>query len=302
PALLAGGLLVLAELLNRHGELDASQATLAEAHPLLVAEGEPWGIGAHDIFVARNLAALGQTEEAEAMARAGVERLRASGEHWMILYGLGMQAGLQESRGNLVAAADAYEELLNACRKAKMTQFESMWLIRLAALRARLGDDVAAERLFAASIANSRRWANPAALIGRAGAARRLGDLASCRRWLGEAEAAYDAIGLPAGSTAALIALVWWSLAAGDPAGAQDYAEQARRRAAQAADPLVSVLAETVVAAVALAASDTEVSRTRFASVLERRAGASQSAAFLEGTLDEPDVEALAAAHGVRPV
>jgi hypothetical protein len=37
------------------------------------------------------------------------------------------------------------------------------------------------------------------------------------------------------------------------------------------------------------------------ADILARRAAAGRSAAFLEGTLDEPDVEALAASYGLRP-
>ncbi len=118
----------------------------------------------------------------------------------MILYGLGMLAGIEESHGDLIAAAIAYEELIVACRTAGMTHFESMWLIRLAALRARLGDDVAAEQLFADSIATKPQAVNAAALVGRAGAARRLGDLTACRRWLDEAKTEYESVGLPGGS------------------------------------------------------------------------------------------------------
>ena len=150
------------------------------------------------------------------------------------------------------------------------------------------------------AIATKSQLANTAALIGRAGAARRLGDLDSCRRWLDEAKANYESVGLPGGSTPALIGLVWWSLAVGDLTEADEYAEQARSRAAEAADPLVGILADTVVAAVALASSDTEANRNRFTAVLERRAAAGRSTAFFEATLDDPDVEALAAAHGLR--
>ena len=55
-----------------------------------------------------------------------------------------------------------------------------------------------------------------------------------------------------------------------------------------------------MAAAVTLASSDTEANRARFAAVLERRAAAGRSTAFFEATLDDPDVEALAAAHGLR--
>jgi len=50
---------------------------------------------------------------------------------------------------------------------------------------------------------------------------------------------------LPSGEPAA----VTWSLAGGDLTGADEYAEQACRKAAEAADPLIAILAETVVAA-----------------------------------------------------
>jgi predicted ATPase/DNA-binding SARP family transcriptional activator len=298
---LGGALLVLAEILTRLGEFQASQAVLAEALPLVIEAEEPWNIATHDMFAARNLAAQGETEEAEILTRASVELLRACGDHWMILYGLGMLAGIEESHGDFVAAAAAYEELIIACRTAGMTHFESMWLIRLAALRARLGADMAAEQLFADSIAARPQSVNAAALVGRAGAARRLGDLASCRRWLDQANSEYETVGFPGGSAAALIGLVWWSLAVGDLTGAGEYAEHASQKATEAADPLITILAETVVAAVALASSDTEANRGRLADILARRAAAGRSAAFLEGTLDEPDVEALAASYGLRP-
>ncbi len=299
PGLLGQGLLVLADLLHRHGQLEAAQTALAEAFPLLVAADEAWGLAAHDIFAARNLAALGRPDQAERCALAGVARLRACGEQWMILYGLGMLAGLQESRGDLTSAAAAYEELVEACRSAQMVHFAAMWLIRLGAVRARLGDDAVAERLFADAAAANPRGVNPAALLGRAAAARRLGDLDSSRRWLDEARVKYDAIGLPAGAAAAATGLAWWHLAAGDLPEAQRTAEHARRRAAQAADPLVVVLAEAVAAAVALAASDTRANRDGFGEALRRRSAAGRSAAFLEGTLDDPDIDAIALAHGL---
>jgi predicted ATPase/DNA-binding SARP family transcriptional activator len=296
---LGGALLVMSDVFARAGDFEGSQEVLAEALPLVTQIGDAWDIATHDMFSARNLAALGRVDEAESKLRAGVEALRACGDHWMILYGLGMLAGVEESHGDFTAAAAAYEELVVACRAAGMAHFESMWLIRLAALRARLGDDLAAEQLFADAIATNSQLALTAAVIGRAGATRRLGDLDSCRRWLDEAKTRYEAGGLPGGSTPALIGLVWWSLAVGDLTEAQKYAEQARKRASEAADPLIGLLADTVVAAVTLASSATEENRTRFAAVLERRAAAGRSTAFFEATLDDPDVKALAAAHGI---
>jgi predicted ATPase len=299
PAWLGGGLLLQSEILTRLGEFEASQEALAEARPLLVRAGDPWDVGTVDMFSARNLAALGRAEEAELMARASVELLRATGDHWMFPYGLGMLAGIQESHGDFAAAADVYEELVIASRTSGMTHFESMWLIRLGAVRARLGDDVAAEQLFADAIAARPQAVNAPALVGRAAAARRLGDLPACRRWLDEANTEYETVGFPGGSAAAFIGLVWWSLATGDLTAADEFALKARHHASEAADPLVAILVDTIVAAVTLASADTKANRARFADVLQRRAAAGRSAAFLEGTLDEPDVDALATAYGL---
>ena len=148
---LGGALLVMSDVLARLGDFDASQEALAEALPLVIEKGDAMGRG-HPRHVLRpEPAAQGRAEEAEILTRASVERLRTCGDHWMILYGLGMLAGIEESHGDFSAAAAAYEELIDACRVAGMIHFESMWLIRLATLRARLGDDVAAEELFADS-------------------------------------------------------------------------------------------------------------------------------------------------------
>lgn len=299
---LGGALLVLSDVFARLGDFDSSQETLAEALPLIVEKGDEWDIATHGMFSARNLAAQGRTDEAESLTRASVERLQACGDHWMILYGLGMLAGIEESHGNLVAAVAAYEKLIGACRTVGTTHFESMWLIRLATLRAQQGDDVAAEQLYAQSAATKSQLGRTAALLGRAGATRRLGDLDRAREWLDEAKANYDSVSLPGGSTAALIGLAWWSIAAGDLTQADDYAQQARSRALEATDPLVGILADTAAAAVALTSSNNKTNRNRFATTIERRATTGKSTSFFEATLDDPDVKALAAAHGLQPI
>ena len=226
---LGGALLVHSDVLARLGDFEASQEALAEALPLIIEKGDPWDVATHDMFSARNLAAQGRAAEAERLTRASVDRLRACGDHWMILYGLGMLAGVEESHGDFSAATAAYEEVIEACRSAGTVHFESMWLIRLATLQARLGDDLAAERLFAECYATNSQLGRTAALVGRAGAARRLGDLTSCRGWLEEANANYESVGLPGGSTSALIGLVWVSLSEGDATRANGYVEQRSR-------------------------------------------------------------------------
>ena len=170
-------------------------------------------------------------------------------------------------------------------RSVGMTHFESMWLIRLAALRARLGDDVAAEQLFADAIATRSQLVNPPALVGRAGAARRLGDFDSCRGWLDEAKAKYETRrAFPAAPHPALIGLAWWSLAVGDLTAADKLCRAGPPPGRQR--PPIRWSASwltTVAAAVVLASTDTKENRTRFAAILEQRAATGRSSRLPRG-------------------
>jgi predicted ATPase/DNA-binding SARP family transcriptional activator len=212
PLLLAEGLLLQSEILNRVGDTDGALLCLAEARPLMTEAKDPWGLAVHDMLVAENLAAKGQFDEAIKMARAGVKGCRDLGERWVIVEGLSLLASIEEAHGDLDAAFAAYQELVDCSHEAQIPNFETLGLMRLAALRTRQGDDAAAERLFAGAVLTSRRPVyTKAALIGRAAAAQRLGDLAACKRWLDEAMAVPDVAGRAPASPRAFIGLTWWA-------------------------------------------------------------------------------------------
>jgi predicted ATPase/DNA-binding SARP family transcriptional activator len=212
PLFLAEGLLLQSEILNRIGDTDGALSSLAEAHPLIVEEKDQWGLALHDMLVAENLAAMGRLDEAIQMARTGVDRCRELGERWIVVEGLSLLASIDEAHGDLEAAFTAYQELVDCAHEARISNFETVGLMRLAALRARQGDDGAAERLFAQAVMTSRRPTyTKAALIGRAAAAQRLGDLESCKRWLDEAMAVPDTAGRDPASATAFIGLTWWA-------------------------------------------------------------------------------------------
>jgi predicted ATPase/DNA-binding SARP family transcriptional activator len=212
PLLLAEGLLLQSEILNRVGDTDGALSSLAEARPLMAEANDQWGLAVHDMLVAENLAAKGQFEEAMEMARSGVQGCRDLGERWVIVEGLSLLASIEEAHGDLDAAFAAYQELVDCSHEAQISNFETLGLMRLAALRARQGDDAAAERLFGSAVLTSRRPAyTKAALIGRAAAAQRLGDLEACKRWLDEAMAVPDVAGRAPASPKAFIGLTWWA-------------------------------------------------------------------------------------------
>ena len=72
-------------------------------------------------------------------------RLKAIGEEWLVFEGLGVLAILLEVRGDLEGAALAYIELITQGHTRGLPLYESQWMMRLAVLRARQGDDPAAE-------------------------------------------------------------------------------------------------------------------------------------------------------------
>jgi predicted ATPase/DNA-binding SARP family transcriptional activator len=212
PLLLGEGLLLQSEILNRIADTEGALSCLTEAHQLLAEGKDEWGLAVHDMLVAENLAAKGQFEKAIEMARAGVKGCRDLGERWVIVEGLSLLASIEEAHGDLDAAVAAYQELVDCSHKAQISNFETLGLMRLAALRTRQGDDAAAEQLFARAVLGSRRPAyTKAALIGRAAAAQRLGDLESCKRWLDEAMAVPDVAGRAPASAKAFIGLTWWA-------------------------------------------------------------------------------------------
>ena len=168
-------------------------------------------------------------------------------------------------------------------------------LLRLAALRAKQGDDAAADGLYEEAIACSF---NPSVsadvMVGQAAVARRLGDLARARALLDAAGTYYRNVGLPAGQTGVLAGLAWWALSAGQADDAMVFAADACQAAAASGDPAVQLLADTAVAAVRALADPTRPNAEAFIALAQQRAQ-NLSYGSLTSFTDEPDVAALAA-------
>ena len=145
------------------------------------------------------------------------------------------------------APPTAYEEVVESCRAVGGEFFEPRWLSRLAAVRARQGNDAEADRLYRETITNGR---NPlltaAALLARARVVRRLGDLDESRRLLDDGMARYQLLGIATGCAAAFAGLGWWALAVGDHAAAAAFAEQASSTARATGDAHSQLVADSV--------------------------------------------------------
>ena len=175
---------------------------------------------------------------------------RAIGEQFFVFDSLGMLAGVAEARGDLEGAADAYEQLLD--RRSGLWPGEPRPAVAHPARRAPRPSGRRRDRR-----ATVRRSGRPAAmsptirgtaLIGLAGATRRLGDAESALTMLEQAEAEFGSVGHDDGRVAVLTAWCWWAIAAGDLEAAADFADQACRVASHD-DPSMRVSAQTAAAA-----------------------------------------------------
>ena len=140
----AEALLFCGTVLMRALEPERSLGALSQARDLLEPAVHGWLLAYHDWIVAENLTLLGHFDEAEPAARSAAERFDAQGEVWMSVGPLHILAGIAAARGDLDGASAAYEALLERCRAAGQRNFVMFSLSRLAALRARQGDDAAA--------------------------------------------------------------------------------------------------------------------------------------------------------------
>ena len=291
----AEALLYCATVLMRAQEFERSLGALSEAHDLLEPGVHGWLLAYHDWIVAWNLTLLGQFDDAEPAARSSAERFDTQGEVWLSVDPLNILAGIAAARGDLDGASAAYEALLERCRAARQRNFVLFILQRLAALRARQGDDAAADGLYDEATARSFNPSYSAdVMVGQAAVARRLGDLARARALLDAAGAYYRNVGHPAGQTGVLAGLAWWAVSAGKADEAMVFAADACQAAAASGDPAVQLLADTAVAAVRALTDPTRPNAEAFIALAQQRA---QSLPYgsLTSFTDEPDVAALAA-------
>ena len=204
-------------------------------------------------------------------------------------------AGIAAARGDLDGASAAYEALLKRAGAAGQRGYVMFSLQRLAALRAKQGDDDAADGLYEEAIACSFNPSVSAdAMVSQAAVARRLGDLARARALLDAAGTYYRNVGLPAGQTGVLAGLAWWAVSAGKAADAMVFAADACQAAAASGDPAVQLLADTAVAAVRALAEPTRPNAEAFIALAQQRAQ-NLSYGSLTSFTDEQDVAALAA-------
>jgi predicted ATPase/DNA-binding SARP family transcriptional activator len=291
----AEALLFCATVLMRAQEFERSLGALSEAHDLLEPGVHGWLLAYHDWIVAWNLTLLGQFDDAEPAARSSAERFDTQGEVWLSVDPLNILAGIAAARGDLDGASAAYEALLERSRAAGQRNFVLFILQRLAALRARQGNDAAADGLYDEATARSFNPSYSAdVMVGQAAVARRLGDLARARALLDAAGAYYRNVGHPAGQTGVLAGLAWWAVSAGKADEAMVFAADACQAAAASGDPAVQLLADTAVAAVRALTDPTRPNAEAFIALAQQRA---QSLPYgsLTSFTDEPDVAALAA-------
>ena len=287
---LAEALVVSATVLGFAHHFDRSVEALAEARDLLDPAGHGWLLAAHDLIVAWNLLSLGRLEDAEPVARSSLERFDAAEEVLVVVSPLNALASIAEARGDLEAASAAYEALVARCRATGQPLQVPFSLVALAALRARQGDDAAADGLYAEAIDCSiNPWVSADAMVGQAAVARRRGDLPRSRALLDAAAGHYRHIDLPAGPPRVLAGLAWWALAADQFQDAAVFAADAADGASASGDPATQLLAETAVAAVEAIADPTRHHIEAFVALAQRRA---QGLAYRSLT-DEPDVAEL---------
>jgi predicted ATPase/DNA-binding SARP family transcriptional activator len=291
----ADALMCFATVLLRVQEFERSLNVLSEAHDLLDPAVHGWLLALHDWIGAENLALLGRFDDAEPAARASVGRFNAEGEVLLSVGPLNILAGIAESRGDLDGASATYEALLERCRAGGQRSFMFFSLQRLAALRAKKGDDAVADKLYEELVASNY---NPLvsfdSMVGQAVVARRLGDLPRARALLEAAGSYYRSIGLAAGQTGVLAGLAWWALSAGKEEDALVFATEAAQAAPASGDPVIQRLADTALAAVKTLGDPTSLNVETFLALAQL---ATQGLPYRSHTTltDRADVAALAA-------
>ncbi len=291
----ADALVCFATVLLRVQEFARSLDALSEAHDLLDPAVHGWLLARHDWIVAWDLALMGQFDDAEAAARASVERFNAEGEVWLSVDPLNILAGIAEARGDLEGASATHEALLERCRAAGQRHFMFFSLQRLAALRAKQGDDAVADKLYEELVAsNFNPLVSADAMVGQAVVARRLGDLARARALLDAAGSYYRSIGLAAGQTGVLAGLAWWALSAGKADDALTFATEAIQVASACGDTAIQRLADTALAAVRALGDPSRLNIETFLALAEQAAKGWPYRSHISFQ-DAPDVAALAA-------
>jgi predicted ATPase/DNA-binding SARP family transcriptional activator len=291
-ARLAEALVLGASVLVRAHQFGRSLEALGEAQALLEADDHGWLLAGHDMLVAWNMASLGRLNEAETAARSSVRRFDAQGEVLLVVAPLNALAGIAAARGDLEGASVAYEALLKRCRAIGQHPYLPFGLVALAALRARQGNDTAADNLYQEAIGCCfNPWLSADAIVGQAAVARRLGEPARARVLLEAAADRYREADLAAGQPRVLAGLAWWALGAGQADASAIFAAEAVKTARTIGDPETQLLADSALAAAKAIGDPTPHNTDNFVALAQQRTLGPAHRSLT----DEPDLVALAA-------
>ena len=239
-----------------------------------------------------NMASFGRLEEAETAARSSIERFDAIGRGVLRRQLAECSRRSRCRQGRSRGRGSAYEALLERCRTSEQHPYLNLALVALASLRARHGDDDAADDLYQEAIGCCfNPWLSADAIVGQAAAVRRLGDLTRAKALLDTAADRYRDTDLPVGQPRVLAGLAWWALGAGQPDAAVIYAADAVNVAATSGDPESQLLADSALAAAKSIAEPTQHHTATSSSSSQRRTMGPSHRALT----DEPDLMALAA-------
>ena len=187
-----------ATVLLRVQEFARSLDALSEAHDLLDPAVHGWLLARHDWIVAWDLALMGQFDDAEAAARASVERFNAEGEVWLSVDPLNILAGIAEARGDLEGASATHEALLERCRACRATTLYVFQSPTSGCAASQAGRRRRRRRpVRGGVVSNFNPLVSADAMVGQAVVARRLGDLARARACSTRQAATTEASALP---------------------------------------------------------------------------------------------------------
>ena len=289
---LAEALVLTAAVLIRAREFSRSLEALTEAKAMLEPGEHGWLLGGHDMLLAWNMASFGRLDEAETAARSSIQRLERAGEVLLVVNSMNALAGIAAAKGDVEAASAAYEALLERCRASEHHPYLNFALVALADLRAKQGNDAAADALYQEAIGCSFSPGLAAdAIIGQAAVARRLGDLGRARALLDTAAERYRDADVPAGQPRVLAGRVWWAIGADQLGAAALFAADAVSAARRIGDPEVQLLADSALAAATAIADPSQHATERFLTLARQRAQGPSHRTLT----DEPDLMALAA-------
>ena len=286
-------LLLWAVVLMNARQLHRAVEVLVEAQGR-IAEVADEGLSAtYEVMRGWSDAQLGKLEEAEQEGRACLTRLESLGEIHYTLEPLNLLAAIAEARGDLGAAADAYQQVVERCRQARLQIYEPFALLRLAAARARQGDDRTAEALFEeARVRCVSPWLAADAMVGQAAVVRRLGEADRALELLETARRHYEAAGLDSGRAVVDAALAWWQLTAGSAKEGLRLATEAVDLAARSDNSAVQLAADSALAAAVAVVEPTKRNVGRFLDLANRRSAGGLALVTLT---DDRDIEILAA-------